>query len=357
MIQSGYINFFSVNKCGIYRHLGPEAKGLDLIDTFNRIKQWTDSRNFEATNPWDPKVHRNKTACYCHKVYKSPNSDDFLLVLWKSDADSSAPLYGIEVNPDGSTGETISEAKAKKGKKMVWGRPCYYWIIPELQLVASIKFDNSRTDSAMFQDWVKGCVDLRLTLPEYKKTTTEKGYTRIEFDSGEDEYKYHFSFDLSLKSVSTASAELQDLARKVTHIVRRETVSIKDVDKRRGFAKWFRRFEVPYISAKDEASRQIEIKIQAKPTAAELKEIIEKYAEDHEAGKWENVGFTVENSSRIVWASKYRLSDKISAEDENKPVFDAAQLYDIITRNRDRYLDPVRKEIALEKALQEAQNA
>jgi len=357
MLQSGYINFFNVNKCGIYRNFGPEPKGLELIDTFSRIKAWKDSRNFEATNPWDPKVNRNKTACYCHEVYKAPDSDDFLLVLWKSDADSSAPLYGIEVNPDGSVGKTISQAKAKGNKKMVWGRPCYYWIVPELQLVASIKFENSRTDSAMFQDWVKGCVDLRLPLPEFKKTTTEKGFTRIELQDEEDKFRYHFNFDLTLKSISTASAELQDLARRVTHIVRRETVSIRTVDKRQGFARLFKRFEVPYISAEDDASRKVEIKIEAKPTVAELKEIIENYAESHESEKWENVGFVIDNTSRVVWASKFRLTDKITAEDNNKPIFNAEKLYATILHNRDRYLDPIRKELAMKNALQEAENA
>jgi len=206
----------------------------------------------------------------------------------------------------------------------------------------------------MFQEWVSGCIDLRVELPGLKKVTTEKNFVKIEFPNDpDDNYRYSFQFDMSMKSLSTSSAELGELAKKVTHIVKRETVSIRSVDKRRGFAKFFKRFEVPFISAEDNSSRQVEIKIEAKPTPAEIKEIIEQYAEDHGAGTWENTGFSVEGSNRIVWASKYRLSENISVEDHGESVLSAKNLYNRILADRNRYLDPIRKDLRVQ---QEAAN-
>lgn len=355
MLQSGYMNFFNVNKCGLYRSLGKEPKGLFLAETFEKLSTWKIGRNFEATNPWDPRRNRNKTPCYWHEFHKDPNNGDYLLVLWKGDSDRHGPLFGITINPDGSTEKAIKQTETNSNKPMVWGRPCYYWIIPELNIVASIKFENSRTDSKMFQEWVAGCIDLRVDLPGMKKVTTEKNFVKIEFpDDEQDNYRYSFQFDMSMKSLATSSAELNELAGKITHIIKRETVSIKAVDKRRGFAKFFQRFEVPYISAEDNSSRQVEIKIAAKPTVAEIKEIIENHAEDHEAGTWENTGFTVEGSSRIVWASKYRLSENISVEDRGEEILTANSLYNRILVDRDRYLDPIRKDLLIQK---EAANA
>lgn len=355
MRQSGYINFFNVNKCGLYRHFSEIPKGLELSDTFQKLKLWKSSRNFEATNPWDPRTQRNKTPCYSHAIHHDPTTGDFLLVLWKGDSDRHGPLYGITVNPDGSIEKAVEQTRTKTRKQMIWGRPCYYWIIPEVNIVASIKFENSRTDSEMFQDWVSGCMSFRVPLPEYKKSVTEKGYTRIEMlGDDEDKFKYYFQFDLSMKSLSTASAEMQELASRVTHIVRRETVSIKTVDKRRGFAKYFKRFEVPYTSADDNSSRKVEIRIEAKPTALEIKEIIEMHATNHDSGAWEDVGFVLDNSSKLIWASKYRLTENISIEDNGEPVFGAEQLYSKIAENRDRYLSPIRKDIQLQTQTQQA---
>ncbi|MBF8793997.1 hypothetical protein IRZ70_14375 [Pseudomonas monteilii] len=354
MLQSGYINFFNVDKCGLYRIFGQEPKGLTLAETFEKLSRWKDGRNFEATNPWDPRRNRNKTPCYWHEVHADQNTGDYLLVLWKGDSDRHGPLFGITVNPDGTIEKAIKQTETNSKKPMIWGRPCYYWIVPELNIVASIKFENSRTDSKMFQEWVSGCIDLRVELPGLKKVTTEKNFVKIEFPNDpDDNYRYSFQFDMSMKSLSTSSAELGDLAKKVTHIVKRETVSIKSVDKRRGFAKFFKRFEVPFISAEDNSSRQVEIKIEAKPTPAEIKEIIEQYAEDHEAGTWENTGFSVEGSNRIVWASKYRLSENISVEDHGESVLSAKNLYNRILADRNRYLEPIRKDLRVQ---QEAAN-
>lgn len=355
MLQSGYMNFFNVDKCGLYRVFGKEPKGLELSEAFEKLSQWKVGRNFDATNPWDPRKNRNKTPCYWHEVHTDTNNGDYLLVLWKGDNDRHGPLFGITINPDGTTEKAIKQTETNSNKPMIWGRPCYYWVIPELNIVASIKFENSRTDSKMFQDWVAGCINLRVDLPGLKKVTTENNFVKIEFPEDDaDNYRYSFQFDLSMKSLATSSAELNELAKKVTHIVKRETVSIKSVDKRRGFAKYFRRFEVPYISAENNSSRQIEIKIEAKPTTAEIKDIVEKYAEDHEAGTWENTGFSIEGSNRIVWASKYRLSENISVEDKGEAILTASDLYARILLERDRYLDPIRKDL---KTQQEAANA
>lgn len=351
MLQSGYINFFNVNKCGLYRLFNETPKGLELTDAFKKLKDWKEGRNFEATNPWDPRKNRNKTPCYSHEIHHDPKTGDFLLVLWKGDSDRHGPLYGISINPDGTIGKAIEQTKANGRGHMVWGRPCYYWVVPELDIVASIKFENSRTDSAMFQDWVTGCINLRVPLPEYKVSLTDKGYTRMEMpDAENDHFKYWFQFHLSMKSLSTSSAEMESLAKRITHIVRRETVSIKSVDKRKGFAKFFKRFEVPFISAEDDSSRKVEIRIEAKATPQEIKTIIEEHAADHESGSWEDVGFAVDNSTKLVWASKYRLTETISIEDDGEPVLRADKLYKKISENRDRYLAPIKKDIETQQA-------
>lgn len=118
------------------------------------------------------------------------------------------------------------------------GRPCYYWVIPKAQCIASIKFENSRCDSNMFQDWVAGSMNFRVELPEYKKVTTDSGLVRLQFSEDESNpYKYYYQFDLSLRTLSTSSAPLQELREKVTHIIRRETVSLNVKDERKGWVK------------------------------------------------------------------------------------------------------------------------
>lgn len=345
MLQSGYINFFNVNKCGLYRLFSEVPKALELSETFQKLEEWRQGRNFEATNPWDPTKKRNKTSCYFKACHFDKQTGDYLLVLWKGDSDRHGPLYGISINPDGTTGAAVKQTQTNSKIPMVWGRPCYYWIIPEVNCIASIKFENSRCDSAMFQDWVNGCMSLRVPLDEYKQVTTETGLRRIQFpDEEKTPYRYSFQFDLSLRTLSTAAAKMTELAQRVTHIIRRETVSIKNQDKRRGWAKFFKRFDVPFTSAIDNSSRRVELRIEAKPTVEELKEIIDEHAMDRENGGWEDTGFVLDNSSRTVWAGSYRLTENIAIEDHGIPVLDPKALYNKISENRANYIAPILKD-------------
>lgn len=375
MLQSGFLNFFKVNKCGLYRIAKTDAQGLDLSETFAHLKDWIGDRNFDATNPWDERAYRNKTACYAHKIHFDSATGDYLLVLWKGESDKQGPLYGISLNPDGTTDKAIKQTQVNIKKPTIWGRPCYYWVIPEIDTVASIKFDNSRCDSKMFQEWITGCINLKVPLPNYKKVETETGLIRIQFpDKSEDvtpkdeneaetapelseeketiesiNYRMIFSFDMTLRTISTSSAKLTDLANRVTHIIRRDSVSIKNNDKREGWHRLFKRFDVPFVSAKDQSVRQVELRVAAKPTVDEIKEIIEKHASEHTPGSWDDTGFITDKSGRTIWAGSFRLTENISIDDQGEAILSVQDLYRKISENRSKYIAPILKDNAQPK--------
>ncbi len=344
MIQNGYLNFFNINECGMYRYGGSVNQGCDIATSFDLIKNWIESREFNDTIPWDPK-QKTKTNCYCHEVHKDLETGDYLLVLWKSEAQSSGPLLGISIDANGKKQNVIKQSQGTEGKPVIWGSACYYWVIPEVNCVVSIKFENSKCDSAMFQDWVAGCINHRIDVPGTRKVETEKKVTRISFtDEHGEECKLLYKFDLSLKSLDTSSAKLGELSKKVTHIIRRETVSLKVVDARAEWVKIFAGLGVPYASHRDnKRKRDVEIKVEAKPTSAEIKDIIEKYSKETKPGSWSNVGFLTDTG--IAWANSYRLTENLSIEDNGESILDAETLYKTVKANRDRYLSPIKRDL------------
>lgn len=95
MIVPGHLNFFSIEECGLYKHGSKVAKGLEVLETFDLIYQWVKGKPIEDTIPWDPSTSRSDEAkCYCHDIYKCEDSGEFLLVLWKSDTNSSGSIWG-----------------------------------------------------------------------------------------------------------------------------------------------------------------------------------------------------------------------------------------------------------------------
>lgn len=348
MFETGYMNFFNVDHCGLYKVGLDKTHGCELSETFELISNWVEGRSLAATIPWDPaEAKRNKSKCYCKDVYKDPGSGDFIVVLWKSDTDSAGTLWGAQEDTQTGAGEVVKYTNEYKGKKVVWGRPCYYWVVPELNIIVSIKFDHSVCDAQLFEDYVVSCINNRVPHDGRVKEHTEKGYVRISYRD-DDSTRYMYRFGMSLKSLNTASAELRDLSAKVTHIVRRETILVDSRDER---AEWVKKFTdvVPFVAAKPKAKkRKIEVSAEAKPTADEIKQIIESNAkEGRKPNDWDNVGFGTD--SGVTWVDRYRLRDAIHFDNDGNSVFSAQFLFEQIQESREQYLKPIRRSLEDEK--------
>ncbi|SYK34799.1 Uncharacterised protein [Klebsiella pneumoniae] len=51
----GHLNFFKVNKCGLYKVNDNNTYGLELSETFDLIQDWVGTKSLALTIPWDPK--------------------------------------------------------------------------------------------------------------------------------------------------------------------------------------------------------------------------------------------------------------------------------------------------------------
>ena len=337
MIDTGHMNYFTVNHCGLYKTGKTQVFGLDLTETFDLISGWVKTRPFSQTIPWDPQTSKkNKSKCYCKDIEKDPATGDFVVVLWKSDTDNVGTLWGAEEESSVGTSEVVKYTNDYNGKKVIWGRPCYYWVIPSLNTLISIKFDHSVCDTDLFEDYVINCITNRIQHPSRKKTITEGGLVRISHEEDEHQ-RYLYRFGVSLKSVQSYQSELVKLSTKVTHIIRRETVMVNSKDERAEWVKIFNDY-VPFVAAKPKTTqRKIEVRIEAKPTLAEMKEIIEKNAkENREKSEWNNVGFATD--AGVAWVDSYRLREILLASREGKSLFSAQQLLKEISQNRASFL-------------------
>lgn len=351
MLETGHMNYFNVDHCGLYKVGLSRTHGCELNETFDLIKNWVEGRSLAATIPWDPAdAKRNRPKCYCKDIYKNEETGDFVVVLWKSDTDSAGTLWGAQEDRHTGTGDVVKYTNEYKGKKVVWGRPCYYWVIPEFNTIISIKFDHSVCDAQLFEDYVISCINNRVPHNGRIKEYTEKGYVRISYQDNEKS-RYMYRFGMSLKSLSTASAELKNLAAKVTHIVRRETILVDSKDERAGWVKIFTDI-VPFVAAKPKTKkRKIEVSAEAQPTEVEIRGIIESNAkEGRKPGDWDNVGFGTENG--VTWVDRYRLRDVIVFSGHGKPIFSAQQLFQKIFENRERYLSPICRALSIGKESQ-----
>ncbi|WP_304771926.1 hypothetical protein [Undibacterium sp.] len=339
------MNFFDVGQCGLFKNGSNKSHGLDMAETFQLIADWVAGKPMAATLPWETEKRADGVKCYCHDIYKSEDTGDFLFILWKSTSDSNGTLLGAPEDKSAGEGNVIEYTNAYKGQKVIWGRPCYYWVVPSLNTVISIKFEHSICDSQLFQDWVSACITNHVKHSNKIKEHTDKGHTRLHFTDGTQEstVRFRYGFNMNLKSLDTADGKLAELAAKITHIIKRETIELQPKDEREEWVKMFDK--IPYLKPKSKSvKRQIEIKAEARPTAVEVKEIIEKFARDNRKGSdWDNVGFETE-SHGTIWVDRYRMKNSVEYN-YGKGVIAAADLMTRLNYKRSNYLDPIRREM------------
>lgn len=341
MIISGHMNYFSVTECGLYRYNSGVEYGLDMAETFDAITKWAAGKTMSATMPWDLS-QRHGPKCYLHDVYVCPDTGDYLIVLWKSDTDNGGSIWGAQEDQPTGSGKVIEYSKTYRGSKVIWGRPCYYWIIPSLDTVVSVKFDHSVSDSKLFQEWVTSVITNHVKHPNKQKEQTDQGHVRLHFTDGSQDplIRFRYGFNMGLMSLDSSGGTLTELASKITHIIKRETITVEVQDERE---EWLRYFDkVPYLKPKPKsAKRQIEIKAEAQPTAKEVKEIIEQFAqENRRTGAWENIGFGTKD--HVYWVDQYRLKSTVEYN-HTKGVIPAVELFLRLAKDRSKFLSSVIK--------------
>lgn len=341
MVTPAHLNFFSIEECGLYKHNSKKPEALGSAETFDLIYQWVQGKHIEDTLPWSPASKNGLAKCYCNDFYKDEDTGEFLFVLWKSDTSSSGAIWGAQASAATGSSKVVEYTDKYKGNKVIWGRPAYYWIIPDLNTVVSIKVDHSVCDSTLFQEWVLRCIENRVPHTNKKRMETGSGQVRFEFKDNSDTVRCAFRFDVRLRSRDTGNAQLQELASKVTHIVRRDTIQLNSgVDDRPAWVKLFD--NIPHVSVKPKAkTRQVEVRAEAKPTAAEIKTIIESFAKaERKRSDWNNVGFGI-GTDTVVWVDRYRLHENINLSNEGSTVFPASDLHARLSAMRGRILQEV----------------
>lgn len=319
-MDKGSISFFEVQECGFYsskNHVSihEESSMGEMIDSFCR---WVTGRDFCLTIPWDVKSHPRRTQIYCKSIAQDPETKDTLLVLWKRFGDDSGRVSGIA--PDAKVGFDTSDSikidPKVKGQSAFLGQPMYYWFIPSRNAIATINFSHSSAMTKEVCDYIKKCIDNRIDHPRKKTSESEsvnynngKGKVRksIAYFSKDGERSMRSKFHVSTKELDSDKANAARLAKRITHIVVRDTISThKSDDKDPLFDLWSK------VKGKKTFSKQIEITEEATLTESEVADIIEVHEKEYNPlDRWNNVGFKESGSDTVKWLNKYVSREKI----------------------------------------------
>ncbi|CAA0113580.1 Uncharacterised protein [BD1-7 clade bacterium] len=349
MKDKGLISFFEVKQCGFYKNGSKDEVPIDgaLDEILEKFCAWVDSRDFIQTIPWDVSSHQKRTQIYCKSIAHDETTKDTLLVLWKRFGDDSGKVSGI--SPDAKvgvdSGDSIQLDSKVKGQSAILGQPMYYWIIPSLDIIATVNFPHSSAATFDVCQYLKRCMDYRIDHPSKKVTEKESEHPdtgmpiiRKNVTYWDDGANCNLKFKLSAstKEINSDRANADVLANRITHIVIRDTIStFQSDDKDALFKLWSK------VNKKKKFSKNIELVESANLTPDEVSEILKIHEKEYNpSNKWINIGFRESENDSTKWFHKYVTKEHIFLPylDRSQNYYPAKVVLDKILKKRDEIL-------------------
>lgn len=334
-MRNGNLTFFSIKECGLY--FGEELVALGHEEFLAHFYAWaTNVDKKRETLPWmdgDPRAHGEK--CYCNDLHFDPLTGDYVVCFWRSaDADAEGNLVALDED-EKVGGATVVDTKAEiDGRKLIFGRPMYYWFIPSKGVMASIRFEGSIADTALVKSYFRSVFLYKVPVAKYKKIVAFGEATNIHFEDDLGRV-LKVKFDSRVIDVKTAASKVADLVGSVKKVIIRSKVDTEVKDNRPLWVKLAAVNLQGFGQHGGVFSRRLEIAVDYSPSEDEIRELL-AYGQTSK-DEWDNVGFSLGDHSKVIWSDTYRMTGGIKVDGAER-IISASRLFGALVEKRDLLL-------------------
>lgn len=318
----GIVTFFKYTECGFYRVGSDYNEPLEMSVMLESLLEWHQKRvSLEDTLLWDDETpgYALRKKVYLKSIDKDERTGDYMVFLWRA-VGSGDGVYGMKASARLDDENLYDANEAVGEERVIWGEGAYYWFIPNQNLFASIRFPNTITDTNMMNAYLKDYIKLHADIKQKVREVREGKsgtFTSVSFPAQEEGESGNLWLRIWSKQYTkiTTQADLGAIARDITHFVKREVISAREEQQ----PDWTRLFGgLPFVSSEvKKETRNVEINIEAKPTAEELQLVFAEYEAQYNGGLdgWRNIGFRKEGVGGVCWLNSFAVKNTLSIDD------------------------------------------
>ncbi|PWN06708.1 hypothetical protein [Rhodohalobacter mucosus] len=138
MVETANLNFYEIINCGYYERGSELFRYGNFQSLLTNLHTWVQNRPFELTKTYDSDDYKNTMPTYCFDLI-SNNNGNYLLTTWNETPTDQGNV--ASVNRNSNVGEYDVDV-AEIDDDYVLGYPTYFWILPEQEIFATIRFNN-----------------------------------------------------------------------------------------------------------------------------------------------------------------------------------------------------------------------
>ena len=305
-MQDARVTIYSVSKCGFYRRGEKLPKFGSLADTFQQLSDWSKGLPLSLTKLTDPTPDADSLPVYLLEMV--PCGSGWILACWNEVPSIDGNITSVSKSSIVGSPEVHINGVVENS---IPGYATYFWIVPDKNVIASIKFRDFTTGLRAMSAYIGDFLAL------------ESAYAIDAID--QDGQPYIAGYTDKQDNVPTAAQPkfkletfkkkgrrtfLVDNHDKIKKVVRVGRVTLENVLERTTFQSLVRflRGDPTQHQDVEVGVRSARVELQYTPTENELKQMIEADDADDDGSRWEDLGFEIPGEG-TVWLNRSRASD------------------------------------------------
>lgn len=308
------LKFYEIDRCGYYKYSDENPHLTNIADVLDNLKEWISNKTLQQTQTTSFLSKSERLPVYCVNVTKSTNKNTYLLVTWNKSESVDGNISSIHKDQDISSLSSSVSTSLPEGH--IPGYATYFWIIPEDNILATIRFNHRSNGHSNMNIYLKGFLSRFSKYVKKTEDPNEKGHFEIlGYSKGEEEADSTLNpyFNSKLKKLDGNIDVIKSKREKITKVIRKTLISHVPKTKT---SLWDRIFDnIGYNTLKDK-NEPLEMKYEISTTLEkkELNDIIDSWSNNTHEDNWDDIGFKIKGENLPLWLKSEIPSEEIGID-------------------------------------------
>lgn len=337
------INLFDLTACGFYsRGYQLEHEFGTLNETLLDLQRWAANRKLRSTKTFTPKDGSDLLPVYLFDI-KSAEDGSWLVVTWNETQSFDGSVASADGDsPVGAANVELNEIQ----EGGIPGFPTYFYIIPDAQIIASVRPYHDSTGLPGLREYMKSYLEF-FSKYVHLEEENNNGVTVLYPVGYSKSEEYYFEADeLSIKFETKETRNpgrlqyIRDNVEKVSKIIRKMTLDLNHKVKLRFFQKALQGIGIHRDQQTTDQKIKIKYEIQEKITLDELNDMIEEW-ENTQDRTYDDYGLVLRGSDQQpFWFSSSKANGRfdLNVIEINDAKIDSTSLLTALTHHKDQIL-------------------
>lgn len=331
--EKAKIAFYQIDSCGYYAWREQEPAFGELEDILNQLQHWGAGKQLAETKTYEVEEGATELPTYLFDL--SGGADDWLLTTWNETESSSGQTASVLGTSSVGNPQVTMRDIPEGG---IPGFATYFWIIPSLSLLATVRFQHRLAGKKSMQQYIESylatCSDhVVYTAPDQDTDVQIAGYQATH---GAPARHLTPRFATSACRIPSKIDTIRRRIGEIRKVIKKTTL---DLNRPEELSQWQALMRTMKISEQGPRPDEVKVRyeVNTPTTEQDLDRMIEQWQQDHSSRRWDDYGFVFRKQSEPIW-----LSDSIAKGEfeldiarDNIEVVNAESLLRELRRRRD----------------------